>query len=220
MRETTEGKTAGGRPADPAFAHRAQPYSAPSTLWLEGAELHVEKGRSKQVFPLGALESIRLMYAPRNIARRAFACHIRARDGRSVRFTNLDWTSLIEVELVDAAYHAFATALVRRAAGLTPDIRLEAGCGWLRYRLTQGVGFALIGALIISALYYGGFPDHAGFIRASATAADRQAGNLLAGGSLALAAYLGFWLNAFLVRNRPQRFTGAAIPPAVLPAIR
>lgn len=196
------------------YAHRAKPYSSEIVLRLGKRELQVEKGKSKQTYPLDKLERIRLSYAPRNVSRLTFVCDIRARDGHSVTINNLDWKSLIQVEKVDPAYRAFVAALVKRTAVLNPKIQLEAGCGIVRYRLTQTVGFGVIGALIVSAFYYGGL---LGDFKAAEGAANEQAGKLLAGGSIALAIYLGLWLKTFLTRNRPRDFTAQAIPDSVLP---
>ena len=204
------------QPTNVLYTHRAKPYSSEIVLCLGKRELQVEKGKSKQSYPLDKLERIRLSYAPRNISRLTFVCDIRARDGNSVTINNLDWKSLIQVEKVDPGYRAFVDALVTRAATLNPKIQLEAGCGIVRYRLTQAIGFGVIGALIIAACYYGGL---LGNFKGVEEPANEHAGKLLAGGSVALAVYLGLWLKTFLTRNRPRSFTAQAIPESVLPSM-
>ncbi|OYU46920.1 MAG: hypothetical protein CFE31_19210 [Rhizobiales bacterium PAR1] len=202
------------RQTDVFYTHRAKPYSSEIVLRLGRQLLEVEKGKSKQSYPLDKLERIRLSYAPRNVSRLTFVCEIRARDGHSVTINNLDWKSLIQVEKVDPAYRAFVQTLVTRTAALNPNIQLAAGCGMIRYRLTQAVGFGVTAALIVAAFYYGGL---IGDFKAAEGEANQHAGRLLAGGSVALAIYLGLWLKTFLTRNRLRSFAAQAIPESVLP---
>lgn len=187
---------------DYLYAHRAKPFSAPLELRLTGTTFTAERGRSNQVFRLDGIERIHLSFSPRNTAREVFVCEVRATDGKSVRFDNLSWISLVQTERLDAGFRRFVLELISRAAQQSPGLRLEAGISMLRYRLMQMAGLGLFAALL-----------------ASAVMAATKNSTLVALASLGLAAYFAFWLWTFLVRNRPGRFTPETVPARVLPAV-
>lgn len=182
------------------YAHRAKPFSNELELLLSERELIAERGKSRQVFPIGQIERIRLSFTPRNTARRAFTCEVRAEDGRSVKFDNMSWKSLIETERHDPEYRAFIAMLVERAARARPGVKLEAGIAPLKYRVMQALGFALVAALVGAAIFAGSYSSY-----------------IVALASLGLAVYLATWLREFLTRNRPRSFSANAVPEAVLP---
>lgn len=182
------------------YSHRPKPFSNELDLRLTGTELIAERGRSRQAYPLEKLERIRLSFKPRNIARLAFTCEVRARDGNSVTFNNISWKSLIDIDRPNAAYRAMVSTLIERAAKANPAIRLEAGIAPLRYRVMQGLGVVL--ATGLAAMVYLAFQNAAYTIAVFA---------------LGLGAYLYFWLGDFLRRNRPEAFPAGAIPERVLP---
>ncbi|HRE21157.1 MAG TPA: hypothetical protein PKW21_09015 [Rhabdaerophilum sp.] len=186
------------------YSHRAKPFSSELELELTGRELIAAKGRSRQVFPLAAIERIRLEYSPRNVARLVFRCSVRATDGRSVTFDNLNWLSLIQTERRDADYKAFVTALAQRA---TPSARRDAGPVLLRYRLVQIVGWLTITLLLGSAGYFLLRPEGFGTFVSRVYAVI---GALFGG-------YLVIWHLEYLKRNRPRPFTAGAVPAEVLP---
>ncbi|MCA1999731.1 MAG: hypothetical protein LDL25_08075 [Hyphomicrobiales bacterium] len=184
-----------------AYAHRGKPYSAETQLTLDTGSLIAERGRSRQVFALDRIERIRLAFTPRNTARLAFTCEVRAADGRSVRFDNLSWKSLIETERLDRDFRTFVLALAARARAANPATRLEAGVTRLRHRLMLVFGAGLVLALIAAAVIAAG-----------------KGSALVMLFAIGLAAYLGFWLRDFLIRNRPRSFTPEVPPEGVLPA--
>ncbi len=190
--------------ANPAhrYAHRAKPFSNDLELALSDRELVAERGRSKQTYTLARLERIRLTFKPRNTARKAFVCEVRAEDGKSVKFDNISWKSLIDVEHNSAGYRAFVLELVRLAAAANPKLELLAGLAPWRYRLMQIVGYAFVAAL-------GG----------AAIMAGLHSSPVVALACLGLGAYLAFWLHEFLTRNTPRVFRPDAVPEAVLPQL-
>lgn len=186
---------------DYLFSQRSKPFSAPMELRLTESSLVADRGRAHQTYPLKAIERIRLYFSPRNSARDTFVCEVRAKDGSALRFDNLSWRSLVQVERLDAEFRRFALELIARTAAENPSLVVQTGIAPLRYRLMQGAGFVLLAALLFSAAY----------------AASNGSG-LVALGCLGLSAYFGFWLRTFLVRNRPGTVPADAVPERVLPS--
>lgn len=184
------------------YSHQPKPYSNELELRLSDTDLSAIRGRSSQHYPLKDIEQIRLFFSPRNIARLAFSCEVRARDGNSVTFDNVSWRSLIDVERADGAYRTFVLSLVSRAQQANPDVVLVAGIAPWRYRLMQVVGVAIAGCLI-----------------ASLVIAWRSGGTIIALAAFGLAAYFGLWMRDFLTRNRPRHFAPDQPPEGALPTV-
>ena len=182
------------------YAQRPKPYSAELELSLEGSRLVAVRGRSRQEFPLAAIERITLSFTPKNSARRAFACRVQATDGRWVQFDNLSWKSLIEVERQNGPYDRIVRGLIARVAAANPSLALVGGIARWRHTVMSALGLAMLAALLGAAIY-------------AATSGSWPLG--LA--ALGLVAYLGFWLREFLGRNRPRRFTADSVPADLLP---
>jgi hypothetical protein len=193
--------------ADLLYGHRAKPYSSELELRLTARELIAEKGKSRQVYPLGEIERIRLSYAPRNIIKLAFRCEVRAKDGASVTFENFTWRSLVAIDRQDDDYGRFVGALVARADAASRGLALESGLGPLRFALTRWLGMALIGALGLAAVYFaffvGKLTDSVHLLYAALATIS--------------ALYLANWLREFLGRNRPGLFPADSIPEGVMP---
>lgn len=183
-----------------AYAHRPKPFSSELELTLLQDTLRAEQGRSNQNVPLKAIRRIDLAFTPKNAAQRAFTCTLGISDGRTVKFHNISWKSLVEVQRLDAGYSRFVRALVREVADANPDVALHAGVSPWRYTLMIVTGCAIVLGVVGAAIY----------------AMARQ-GTLVGLVSLGLGAYLAYWLRDYLARNRPRVFTPAAIPPEILP---
>lgn len=187
-------------PADLLYAHRAKPYSSELELRLTDRELIAEKGKSRQAYRLDKLERIRLSFSPRNTSKLTFVCEVRASDGSSVTFDNLNWKSLIETERLDAPFRALVLALIERASRANPKLTLEAGVGPVKFNVMRLIGFGLVGTLVGATVY-----------------AAAGGNTVVAFGALALGIYLASWLWDFLSRNQPRAFTADAVPENVLP---
>ncbi len=183
-----------------AYAHRPKPFSTELEMELTARELVATRGRSIQRFPLNGIERIRLTFAPRNTAHLAFACHVRARDGKSVRFDSLSWKSLIETERQNVDYVRFVRTLCARVEAASKDVTFEAGVSPFKHASMLVVGIGLIVALLATTVY--------------AVSNGSWSTGMLA---FALLAYLGWWLYDYLRRNRPKSFRADAIPALVLP---
>lgn len=182
------------------YSHRAKPYSAELELELTASELIATRGRSVQRFPLNAIERISLEFSPRNTAHHAFACSVRATDGKSVSFNSLSWKSLIETEKQNGDYTRFISTLCERVEAANPRIELHAGVSAFKHKGMLVMGVVMLLALAASAIY-----------------AFTSQSKLVGGVALFMFAYLGWWMRDYLTRNRPARFRAGAIPPSVLP---
>lgn len=184
-----------------AYAQRPRPMAATLEMRLTPHRLEAQRGSTRIDFPFGDIERIALFFRPRNAAHRAFACKVRAKNGRSLIFDTLSWRATFEVEKQDGAYAAFVRALVSRAAAANPAVAIIGGVSPVRFWLTAVVGGAMAIALAIvaiNALTNGAWP--------------------LALLTLGFALYLAWWLNDFLRRNRPRRLAAEALPPELVPA--
>lgn len=184
------------------YSHRPKPFSAELELELTAFELIATRGRSVQRFPLTAIEKITLVFSPRNTAHHAFACTVRATDGKSVKFDSLSWKSLIETERQNDAYTRFIAALCERAQAASTDVVLHAGVSPFKH-----MGMLVIGLVMLTGL------------GSSSVYAFMGKSPLVGGVALFMLAYLGWWMRDYLTRNRPARFRAGSIPPSVLPRL-
>lgn len=182
------------------YSHRPKPFAPELDLRLTASALEAERGKSRQVFPLGSIGEIRLTFTPRNLARRAFTCKVTASDGRSVSFDNLSWRSLVALDRHDDDYRAFVAALARAARAANPRVALIGGLPNWKYAILRILGIKLAVLLVLACAYFVLLPNlpYAGL----------AAVTLL---------YLGLWLDDFLKRNRPAPFEAEAPPARLLP---
>lgn len=184
------------------YSHRPKPFAAELELELTAFELIATRGRSVQRFPLTAIEKVTLAFSPRNTAHNAFACTVRATDGKSVKFDSLSWKSLIETEKQNADYTRFVSVLCERAEAGSPNAVLHAGVAPFKHMGMLIMGVAMLVGLLGSAIY-----------------AFQTGSMVVSGVALFMLAYLGWWMRDYLTRNRPTRFRAAEIPASVLPKI-
>jgi hypothetical protein len=155
-----------------------------------------------QRFPLTAVEKVTLVFSPRNTAHHAFACIVRATDGKSVKFDSLSWKSLIETEKQNADYTRFVSALCERAEAMSPNVTLHAGVAPFKHMGMLTMGIAMLIGLAGSSIY-----------------AFRSQSALTGAVALFMLAYLAWWMRDYLTRNRPRPFRASDIPPSVLPEL-
>ena len=184
------------------YEHRPKPFSNSLTLDLGPATLLAERGNSKQEFRLDGIEQLRLSYRPANTARLGFACKLRARDGKTMVFSNLTWRSMVETGRQDEDYSTFTRELIARIGRASPRVEMIAGAPTWQYRLFFAAFLLLAPSLLASAGYF-------------AMNGSWVVGVL----TLALTAWLAFYAREYLVRNRPRTFRPEAIPPEVMPAV-
>ncbi len=183
------------------YQHRPKPFSNALELGLGARALSTERGARRQEYPLAEIELIRLAYRPANTQRRGFSCYLRMRDQRSLRFTNLDWRSLVENARQDAPYASFVQALVAQAAQANPKIALRAGLPAWRYRLFGLGAMVMLLALAAGAAYFvlaGHWP--------------------LAAFAAGLLLWCAIHAREYRQRNLPRTFAPDRIPREVLPS--
>jgi hypothetical protein len=198
--ENSNGETLAPETGAIRYFQRPKPYAAELELTLTASQFIAERGKSRHEMPYYGIERIRLRFTPKNSVFRAFTCDVRAKDGRSVRFDNVSWKSLIETERMDDTYNRFISALIARASKANPEIELHAGMTTFRH-----TGMVVIGAGMLVAL--------AGCV----VYAAMQGNTVVALMALGLTGYLAFWMKEFATRNRPRTFTPDTIPTDVLP---
>ncbi len=125
-----------------------KPFAAELELELTAYELIATRGRSVQRFPLTAIERVTLRFSPRNTAHRAFACTVRATDGKSVTFDSLSWKSLIETEKQNDDYTRFVSALCARAEAARPQVELVSGVPSWKFWGMLVAGIGVLGGLV------------------------------------------------------------------------
>lgn len=153
------------------YSHAPRPTAAPITFVLDAQTLTVDSGRKVDVVQIGAVEQVRLTYEPRRFAQRAYQTKVRMRDGKTFKFSSLNWMSMIQVENQGPEYSAFVRALLRAVDRANPQARFVAGrprpIWFLTAALTAGslaaiaffiwralqadaYGAALLGAVLVS----------------------------------------------------------------------
>lgn len=184
------------------YSHRPKPFSAELELELTAFEMIATRGRSVQRFPLTAIEKVSLVFSPRNTAHHAFACTLRATDGKSVKFDSLSWKSLIETEKQNESYTRFVSTLCDRVEASSPKAVLHAGVVPFKHMGMLVMGIVMLVGLAGISIY-----------------AFRTQSAVISGAALFMLAYLAWWMRDYLTRNRPRPFRASAIPPSVLPGL-
>ena len=182
------------------YAQNPKPIGHPISFRLEGDRLVVDSGRRVDTVALGAVEEVRLTYAPGRLGRSTLATKVRLTDGKTFGFSSVSFASMVEMRVQGPEYRAFLFALLAAIPRASPSARFVAGQPLWRWLVTAALAAAMLFALVLIA--WRAF--HSG---ASGTA-------LLA---LCVGA-LGLWQLEPMVRlNRPRPFTPAAPPPELMP---
>ena len=182
------------------YVQNPRPVGYPITYRLSGDRLVVDSTRKVDEVRLGAVTQVRLSYEPRSFAQRAYRTKLTLSNGRSVAFSSLSWTSLIEAKSQGPEYNVFVRALVAAVAAANPEARLVAGKPmplWVAVGLLAG--FSLLGIALFT-------------WRAAVSGATAAA---VLG---ALIGAAGVWQLEPMVRlNKPRRFTPERVPDDLLP---
>lgn len=187
--------------APPRYRQRPKPIGFENSFVLEGGRLTVDSGRKVDRVALAAVESLRLTYEPRSFASSGFRTTLTLGDGRKLSFTNLDWTSMVNVERRDADYGRFVMALVAAIAAANPSVRFIGGRG-----LAGWLALAVVAAITVLGL--------AAFVLRAAATENASAAALL---GLAFLGLTLWQLGPMIRRNRPRAFTARTVPPDLLP---
>jgi len=182
------------------YAHTPKPIGHPISFRLEGERLVVDSGRRVDTVALGAVEEVRLTYAPGRLGRSTLATTVRLTDGKTFAFSSVSFASMVEMRVQGPEYRAFLLALLAAIARASPGARFVAGQPLWRWLVTAVLAAAMLFALVLVAW------------RAYHAAASGTALLALAAGAL------GLWQLEPMVRlNRPRPFVPEAPPPELLP---
>jgi hypothetical protein len=124
------------------YRHKPKPVGYELVFRLDGDVLTVDSTRQVNRIKLGAVEQVRLVYAPTNLTRHGFAAELRLMDGRKLRMTNFSWRGITELERQDGEYLVFLRRLLPAIARANPQCRFLGGRGkaqWLGLSFLTGV---------------------------------------------------------------------------------
>lgn len=189
-----------GAPPLATYAHKPKPIGYEVSFRLGELTLAVDSMRKVDTIWLGAISSIRLMYAPTNFARRGYKTTIRVTDGRSVSFSNISWQGLSSVAQQDDEYSQFVSSLVASVSAANPDVKLIAGrrqIPWLLLVVFTATALIGMGAFAWRAVTLG-----------------QTNAAILAGLILAAAIWQ---MEPFVRLNRPRTFRPDDLPKDLLP---
>jgi hypothetical protein len=131
--------------------------------------------------------------------RHRFRADIRHQDGKSLTIVSATWSGIVSMATQDDAYRAFVEELHRRIAQ-----ERELTCVAGLQPIVFGLAVAVCGAIVIAIA--------ALFIRALLTA-DFPAALFMLG----FAAWSGWYIGGFLMRNKPGRYEPLNLPARLMP---
>jgi hypothetical protein len=182
------------------YSHTPKPVGHPISFRLEGDRLVVDSGRRVDTVALGAVEEVRLTYAPGRLGRSALATTVRLTDGKTFSFSSVTFASMVEMRVQGPEYRAFLAALLHAIGQASPRARYVAGQPLWRWLISAALAVGLLFGLVLVAW------------RAFQTGAAGTALLALAVGGL------GLWQLEPMVRlNRPRPFAFDSPPPELLP---
>jgi len=183
------------------YAFRPRPFAAETVVDLTDRAIEAQRAGKDSTIALRDIVTIRLFYAPRGINFTGFRAKLYTRGGTTLAFEDRSFKGLVEQERLEAAYRAFVSELCSRAEAANPNVLLYGGRAVTILALVGGVGL-----LTTNLLAY--------FVLRSVM----EGKVLLAAGIAVFVGWFAAWTWAYVMRNRPQSFRAAAIPPQVLPS--
>lgn len=201
MERQEEGQeTDAAAPSGPAYAYKPSLMGAPWQFRLAPDRLVWTVGQRSGSVGYAAIRRLRLSFRPVTMQSYRFTAEIWADGAPKLTIASASWRSMMEQERFDQPYRDFIAALHERIAAAGGKPALEAGANpflyWPALTLFTTVALAVI-ALLARAFHQDSWPA-----------------------MLFLAAFFALLLwqiGGFFRRNRPRRYTGAAIPEDVLP---
>jgi len=162
--------------------------------------LEIDTTRKVDRVRLSAVTQVRFVHAPSNVSTKGFKTELRLSDGKIVRFGNLSWRSLTDMDRDDPRYHAFVSALTAAIVKANPNVEFVAGKPFALWLAMATVG---IGSMLML-VYFS--------LRAYSQGAS---GVALLGVLLVLAS---FWQVGPMIRlNRPRALSRGEVPDALVP---
>ncbi len=133
----------------PRYRHKPRPIGFEIAYRIEGDTLVVDATRSVSRIPLGAVEEVRFLFKPGNIAATGYLVRLTIRDGRRLTIGDTSWRSLVEVERGGARYVRFVEALAKRVAEANPQARFVAGKPPVIWAIYAAVGAIAVGSMLV-----------------------------------------------------------------------
>ncbi|NPU12533.1 hypothetical protein HL667_32470 [Bradyrhizobium sp. 83012] len=152
------------------------------------------------VWPYADIAAIRLSYRPVSMQAKRFRAEITHRDGRRLNLISTTWQTVTLMVPQSEAYRTFILALHARLAAAGSTARLTGGLGRTVYTasmMVMAVLTAAMAALLVRAL-----------------AIAEWSGALFL---IGFAALFAWQVGGFVIRNKPQTYSFADIPRALLP---
>jgi hypothetical protein len=182
------------------YAYKASVAGSPQSFELTGQGMSFHTGFRSGVFSYGDIARIRLTYRPVSMLRHRFRADIRHKDGRTLKIFSATFAGLLALTPQNDSYRAFIEELHRRVAAERRDVDCVAGLHPIAFWMAVAVFTALaiaMASLLVRALSAGDFAAALFF--------------------LAFAAWSGWYVGSWLMRNKPQRYEAQQIPAQLLP---
>jgi hypothetical protein len=182
------------------YAYKASVAGSPQSFELTGQGMSFHTGFRSGVWSYADIVRIRLTYRPVSMLRHRFRADIRHKDGRTLKVISATWTGIVAMTPQNDSYRAFIEELHRRVAAERPGVECVAGLQPIAFAMAIIVYGALtlaIAALLVRALWSG----------------ELVASLFLLG----FAAWSGWYIGGWLMRNKPRRYEVEHVPEQLLP---
>jgi hypothetical protein len=182
------------------YTYKASVAGSPQSFELGGQGMSFHTGFRSGLWRYGDIVRIRLSYRPVSMLRHRFRADIRHRDGGTLKIVSATWAGIVAMVPQNDSYRAFIAELHRRVAAERGRVEFTAGLHPIVFAMAvavfAGIAFA-IATLVVRALLAGEVVAVLFF--------------------LAFAAWTGWYAGGWLMRNKPQRYEPAHVPPQLLP---
>ncbi len=184
----------------PSYRQKPRPIGFEIAYKLEGDILVIDTTRKIDRVRLAAVEQVRFIFKPGNVASTGYLVRLRLSDGKTIDIGDTSWRSMVEVERGGARFVRFIEALCAAILRASPKVRFVAGKPPLIWALYLAVAAVSIVAILL-------------FVARSLGA---DGGGAVWIGLLILGAAL--WQMIPLVwLNRPMALEPGQIPPHLMP---
>ena len=182
-----------------SYGYKASVAGSPHLFELTEEGLSFRTGFRSGVWRYRDIARIRLTYRPVSMLRHRFRADLRHADGKSLTIVSATWSGIVTMAPQDEAYRAFIEELHRRIAR-EREVVCVAGLQPVAFALAvavYGVIVIALAALLVRALLTG----------------ELAAALFMLG----FAAWSGWYIGGFLMRNKPGRYEPLNLPARLMP---